>query len=110
LAGVQYVFANPKWLVVFAPTIYLTESKEIETFALLENKTPLSQKVKLYTRIQGLFNQNTVENVHERSYLYLRLGVNLRNLSYGIGANFDRYAPIKISKTNYGVFLKAELF
>lgn len=62
--------------------------------------------------MQGLYKCSTEDGKHERSYLYLRAGISIKNLSFGIGANLDKYGPPKnqIIKENYGVFTKADLF
>jgi hypothetical protein len=109
-AGIQYVYANRTWLAVIVPGFFLTSKREFETFALLEYKPQLNSKLKLYTRLQCLYNHNTVEAVHGRSYLYGRAGISLGNISFGFGANFDRYSPAKVSKWNLGGFVKADLF
>jgi hypothetical protein len=109
-AGMQYVYANRTWLAVIVPGFYLTSKREFETFALLEYKPQLSSKLKLYNRLQCLYNHNTVEAVHGRSYFYGRAGISLGNISFGLGANFDSYSPAKVSKRNFGGFVKADLF
>jgi hypothetical protein len=109
-AGVQYVFANRKVLFVAAPSVFLTESKNLEIFTKFEFKPDINPKIKLYTNLQGLLNRNTKENHHARSYFYSRIGLTQKGISYGLGANFDSYSPLKIRKNNFGVFVKADLF
>jgi hypothetical protein len=80
-----------------------------ETFALLENKPQLTDKLGLYTRVQGLYNHNTKQDFHDRSYLYLRAGLSIKKYQFGLGANFDRYGPFKINQENYGLFVRVEI-
>lgn len=108
-AGLQYLFANRQWLVVVLPRIDLRDDNNLETFALLEYKPPINQTLGLYTRVQGLYNQNTRQDFHDRSYLYTRVGITYRQFTLGVGANYDRYGPFQVSTAAYGAFLRAEL-
>jgi hypothetical protein len=47
--------------------------------------------------MQGLYNYNTKEEFHNRSYLYFRAGLSYQNYQFGLGAKFDRYGPMKVS-------------
>lgn len=109
-AGLQYTFANRQWLVVVLPRVDLRDDNNLETFALLEFKPPLGQTLGLYTRIQGLYNHNTRQDFHDRSYLYGRVGITYQQFALGVGANYDRYGPFRVSTATYGAFLRAELF
>jgi hypothetical protein len=108
-AGVQYLFANREWLFVLLPRFDLRDDFNFETFALLEYKPRLTDKLGLYTRVQGLYNHNTEQDFHDRSYLYLRAGLSIKNYQFGLGANFDRYGPFKVNGENYGLFVRVEL-
>ena len=109
-AGLTYTFANRTWLLVVLPRFDLTEDKNFETFGLLEYKPQLTDKLGLYTRIQGLYNYNTNFEFHDRSYVYLRAGLSYKSYQFGLGANFDTYGPRKIKEESYGLFVRAQLF
>ena len=53
-----------------------------------------------------LYNYNTKEEFHDHSYLYFRAALSYQNYQLGLGANFDRYGPMKISGDNFGLFLR----
>ena len=106
IAGLEYVLANQEILLVLTPTYHLSKSKNIEGLALIEYKPKLSETVKLYSRIQTLYNHNSEENHHERSYIQFRLGVGISNFQFGLATNLDYYGSAKILKENYGVFLR----
>lgn len=108
-AGIQYLFANRKWLLVVLPRIDLRDDFDFETFALLEYKPQFTKKLGLYTRAQGLYSHNTRQDFHARSYLYLRAGLSVKNYQFGFGANFDTYGPLKEKGQNYGIFVRVEL-
>lgn len=60
----------------------------------------------MYFRLQGLYNYNSRESHHERSYFDVRIGPSFKQFAFGAGANFDWYAAIKLYKENYGIFLR----
>jgi hypothetical protein len=109
-AGLQYVFANRKYLAVVLPRFDLTQTRNFETFALFEYKPMFTEKWGLYTRIQGLYNRNMKQEFHDRSYVYLRVGASYKNFQFGVGGNFDFYGPNRINENSFGGFVRAELF
>jgi hypothetical protein len=106
IVGLNYVFANREILLVITPTYHLSKSKNIEVLALIEYKPKLTDTLKLYSRFQTLYNHNSDENHHERSYIQLRLGLGVGNYQFGLATNLDYYGPTKVSKDNYGLFLR----
>ncbi|MGB3589162.1 MAG: hypothetical protein WBA23_21630 [Tunicatimonas sp.] len=108
-AGLNYVFGSRKWLFVLLPRFDLSDDYNFETFSLLEFKPPITKDIGLYTRIQGLYNHNTEQDFHDRSYLYFRVGLSYRKYQAGLGANFDRYGPGEIDTENYGLFIRAQI-
>lgn len=109
-AGLQYVFAKRNFLAVILPRIDLTQTKNFETFGLVEYQPKFNKEWGLYTRIQSLFNQNTQLNFHDRSYVWLRLGASYKNFQFGWGMNIDYYGPAKLNENSFGAFLRTELF
>ncbi len=108
-AGFQYSFVNSKWLFVFMPNFIFTKEKNIEVFSLVEYKPQITEKLKLYSRIQVLYNQTLSSNTHDRSYLQLRLGLDYKKFQAGFATNFDFYGSDRIFKDNFGVFLRTSL-
>ncbi|WP_051881950.1 hypothetical protein [Chryseobacterium soli] len=106
IVGLEYVFVNKEILLVLTPTYHLSKNKNIEGLALIEYKPKLTEKINLYTRFQTLYNYNSENNQHERSYMQFRLGVGISNYQFGLVTNLDYYGAAKILKENYGVFLR----
>jgi len=106
--GLQYVFANRKILALIVSGFYLTESHNFETLALIEFKPKFNNEWALYSRLQVLVSQNMEYDNHDRSYVYGRLGVSYKSVGFGLGTNLDWYGPAKISKENYGIFVRYE--
>jgi hypothetical protein len=107
--GIQYVFANSKWLFVVTPTLIFTTGNTGSLFSLLEYKPNLTEKLKLYSRVQGLYNHNIKFSTHERSYLQLRIGLEYKKYQFGLAGNLDYFGPSRFFKDNYGLFVRANL-
>ncbi len=103
--GLQFFSANPKWLFLFSPNLQLAPSINFETVGIVEYKPMLSKNVGLYSRFQGIYNQNLDDGAHERSLLYLRAGVALGKTSFGFGVNIDFYGLERAQEENYGLFI-----
>lgn len=109
-AGIMYTYANQEWLVVANPRVDLTKDTNAEVLALVEYKPQLNDKLKLYTRLQGLYTQNVSQDIHARSYIMARAGITLKDITFGVGANFDFYGPTKVTDQNIGGFVNINLF
>lgn len=107
--GLQYVYANPIWLLVITPTLVFTTDKTMSLLTILEYKPNLTNKLKLYSRVQGLYNQNIKFSEHERSYLQLRLGLDYKGYQFGLGGNLDYFGKNRAFKGNYGLFIRVNL-
>jgi len=108
-AGLQYVFANRKILALVLPRFDLTQTYNFELFGIVEYKPKFTKNWGLYSRVQGLYDHNTKQNFHDRSYIWLRLGVLYKNFQIGVGSNFDFYGPNKTNENSLGGFLRIEL-
>ncbi len=109
-AGLMYSYANKKWLVVVNPRADLLKNGVVEMFAMAEFKPPVSEKLQLYTRLQGLYTTSTSKLNHERSYGYIRAGITFKEFTFGGAANLDFYGPAAYFQGNYGGFIMVQLF
>lgn len=107
--GFQFLKASPDYLIVVFPTLNFKPGHAFETVALAEYKPKLSEKVRLYTRLQGLLVRDIEEGSHARSGLTLRAGLTFDKFTVGLGSNFDAYGPMKFEKSNHGLFLQMRL-
>lgn len=103
--GPQYVLAKRQLVIVVNGRYLLSSNHNLEGFALAEFKPSLNDKWSLYSRLQGFYSYNTKKESHDRSFFYLRLGLQKKNFSFGPAANLDQYGPDKKLKENYGVYL-----
>lgn len=110
-AGFMYSKNFKDFLLVVNPRLIgFSGSSIAEGFIMMEYKPGISENWNLYSRIQGLYSETIKDGGHARSYLMLRLGMSYQWVTFGAGANFDSYGPIKESKQNYGVFAAVRLF
>jgi hypothetical protein len=107
--GLQYVFANPKWLFVLTPNLIFSSGNTASFLSIIEYKPKLTDQLKLYSRVQGLYNHNIKSSSHERSYLQLRIGLEYKKYQFGLASNLDYFGPNHSFRDNYGVFVRANL-
>ncbi len=107
--GFQYLKASPDYLIVIFPTYNFRPGPALETVALAEFKPKLSDKIRLYTRLQGLIVQDVKNDVHARSGISLRAGLTFDKFTVGLGSNLDAYGPKKLEKSNHGLFIQMRL-
>ncbi|MFL5787246.1 MAG: hypothetical protein ACJ748_04275 [Flavisolibacter sp.] len=105
-AGIQYVYTRRTILLVIAPDISLTNSHNVEGVFVSEYRPELKRNISLYTHLQAFYNYEMKDKSHQRSYINTRLGLSFGLFTFGAGANFDWYGPLKIYKGNYGPFLR----
>ncbi|WP_445384750.1 hypothetical protein ACT6NV_12355 [Robiginitalea sp. IMCC44478] len=105
-AGFQFLTANPKWLFVVSPSIAFAENTSLQNIGIVEFKPRITNSLMLYTRVQGIFNINLDNTLHERSLLYLRTGLSFQKTSLGFGFNIDFYGPNKTRQKNFGIFIR----
>lgn len=110
-AGFLYSLNIHDFLLIVNPRfIGFSEKSIAEGMMLLEYKPTINKKWKGYSRVQALYSEAIKDGGHARSYLMLRLGVSYKLLTFGLGANWDRYGPLKESKQNVGIFAAIRLF
>jgi len=109
-AGLIYTYGNPEVFILANPRFDIAKNPNAELFALAEYKPKLTEKLNLYTKIQGLYCHNLGYDFHSRSYLWLRAGLTIKEFSFGLAGNIDFYGPAKHNENNLGIFLLVNLF
>lgn len=107
-AGLQFTYFKPKLLIVLNPGFEFNKSVASNTFGIVEWKPNLNPKMKLYTRIQGLYIYNLSDPEHQRSFIHFRLGLSRKTWVYGLGLNADFYGPNLYTVNNFGAFARFE--
>jgi hypothetical protein len=106
--GLQYVYSGKKLLFLFAPRVNIESDPSYDLMTIVQYKPEISDRLKLYTRLQMLNLFNSDGNI--RSYQWMRLGVELKGLQFGLAVNLDEYGPNPSVESNFGVFVRKEIF
>ncbi len=109
-AGAQYAYHTRTFMGFINSGFHLTETKNFETIAMLEYRPPINETWSVYSRLQGMYSQNTVDGTHDRSHIYGRLGLSYKTFSLGAAYNYDCYGPIHLTDSQFGVFVSALIF
>lgn len=107
--SISFSHINQTWMFLLTPYFQMLPTRNIETIGIIEFKPKLTENLRLYSRVQGLYNYNFAYNGHERSFLDFRLGLKINKFAFGVASNLDYYGPKKIFKENYGGFLKIDM-
>ncbi|WP_346858355.1 hypothetical protein [uncultured Draconibacterium sp.] len=104
-AGAQYGYHSKTFMGVINSGFHLTETQNFETLAIVEYRPPIKGAWSVYSRVQGLYSQNSEISKHDRSHFYARLGASYKTFSFGGAYNYDCYGPHKITDNQFGIFL-----
>lgn len=107
--GFEYFKASQIWLVNLVPGYFFMPDHYFEGVAIVEFKPKITQKLRLYSKLQGMWTWDISHDSHDRSFMVARLGVSINKYSIGIGSNIDRYGASKFKRENYGLFCKVLL-
>jgi hypothetical protein len=107
-AGLQYVYSAKKLLFLFAPRVNIESDPSYDFMTILQFKPQINDRVKLYTRFQMLNLFNSDGNI--KSYQWLRLGLEIKGIQFGLAVDFDEYGPNPSVENNAGLFLRKEIF
>jgi hypothetical protein len=103
--GPKHVYGSRKFLAVSILSYSVNGEHDLSFFGTYEFTPALSKTTSLFTKLQVLLNHSLGENQHNRSFLYLRIGLKQDSLNFGLGANLDQYGPDKKYTDNYGAFV-----
>jgi hypothetical protein len=107
-AGLQYVFSGKKLVFLCAPRVNIESEPSYDIMTIIQYKTPINDRVKLFTRMQALNLFDANGNI--KSYQWMRLGLEVKGIQFGLAANLDEYGPNPSLDTNLGVFIRKEIF
>lgn len=111
--GLDYVRTSPVWLLVVKQSVDLSPTHNLQSLFLVAYKPRFSKKLGLYSRVQGQYIENPRApegaGSHVLSYLFLRLGLDYRQVQFGLAANYNWISPRQQQQQdNYGVFVRKE--
>lgn len=105
-----YTYASPVWTVVLFPHVDLSSKPDVEMFGIAEYKPAITATLNFYSRIHGMYVYNPNTELHQKSGLALRAGINYREFTLGAGFSSDWYGPGKKNLNNLGMFVSIALF
>ncbi len=108
IVGAQYAYKSAGWLIAVVSSVNLSGETEYSQFTLLEYRRAVNENLKVYFRMQMLVT--TDFHKYNRGYQQFRLGSQLKDIQFGLAANFDQFNANTIKTTNYGVFVRTLIF
>jgi hypothetical protein len=107
-AGLQYIYSGEKFMVLVAPRINIESDPSYDVMTIFQYKPELNDHIKLFTRVQMLNLFGAGGNI--KSYQWFRVGVEIKGIQFGVAANMDEYGPNPSIDTNFGLFIRKEIF
>ena len=109
--SMTYTFISPAFIILISPAFQLLPNgeKNLEFISFAEFKPKLTEKIRLYTKAQYMYNHSFTFDAHDRSFAYFRLGLKINIISFGGACNLDYYGKDKFFKENYGGFIKFDI-
>ena len=107
-AGLQYIYSGQKLMVLIAPRINIESDPSYDVMTILQYKPEINDRIKLFTRIQALNLFGSDGNI--KSYQWMRIGLEIKGIQFGFAANLDEYGPNPQVETNFGLFVREEIF
>lgn len=108
IVGVQFAHSTDNFLFVVLPTVTITGKSNYEQFLLLEYRPKINEKIRGYFRTQFLINTDFTR--YNRGYQQIRLGLEKKNIRFGLATTFDQFNSSRITTSNYGVFMRYLIF
>lgn len=102
----QYFKKGKNTSILVYPRADLWSDPNLELMGFVEYKGMDRQNFNLYARLQCMTTWNSKE--HVRSYQYIRGGVSLDDVQFGLAANLDQYGSFATSYSSIGLFVRKE--
>jgi len=107
-AGMQYLYGSRKVFFLFAPRVNIEQDPSYSVMTILQYKPKINDKLNLFARIKLLNIFDNGGNI--KSYQWMRLGLDKKGIQFGLALNLDEYGPNPSISTNYGLFVRKEIF
>lgn len=107
--AVHLSYANPTWFLLLTPYYNFMPWSNVEVIAIAEYKPQLSEKLRLFSRLQGFYGHDFGKNEPERGMCYFRLGLSVQKYTFGLGGNIDFYRKTMPTVYNYGGFIRIDI-
>jgi hypothetical protein len=107
-AGLQYIYSGNGLMVLCAPRVNIERNPSYDIMTILQYNPKISDRLKLFTRVQllNLFD----DNGNMKSYQWMRFGLEVKGIQFGLAVNLDEYGPGPSVENNLGLFIRKEIF
>lgn len=102
--AVQFMVHKENLMLLAVPRMDLWQKPSYEIMGLLEYRPKLSEKCRMYSRVQ--FMNNFSKDTHNRSYQNFRIGIEKGKKQFGLALNIDEYGPEWTLISSYGLFVR----
>lgn len=104
-AGFNLTYFNEKGLFLnLFPTVEVQKNPNFELFGIINYSPRISENWKFYSQILFVTNFGTKE--HNISSQLVRVGLDYKDLQFGIGGNIREFSNQWVYSGNYGVFIR----
>jgi hypothetical protein len=107
-AGLQYIYVGKKLFFLFAPRVNIKSDPSYDIMTIIQYRPEINDRVKLYASLQMLNVFDKGGNI--KSYQWIRLGLEVKGIQFGLAADVDEYGPNPSATGNFGVFIRKEIF
>lgn len=108
--GLLYTYGKKDLFVLINPKYNIDNRSDLEVFGLVEYQPSITEKVRLYSRIQSDYNRTSKDNTHARSSYNFRLGVGYKEFTIGLATNLEYYGAAEVGYPSYGGFIGVKLY
>jgi hypothetical protein len=105
--GLGYGQKSNNFSITVNARISLIQHPDWEYFLGMQYNPPLSEKIRLYSRLQMRSAFNTAG--HIKGYQWFRVGMDAGGFQFGAAANLDEYGQSAKLFYNFGVFIRKDL-
>jgi hypothetical protein len=105
--GIQFSKRSNDLFFIIIPRVDVKKSGSYEVMTLLEYTPRITDRLRLYSRIQGMSNYTGSD--HNKSYQNLRVGVEIKQFQFGLAMNLDEYGDDARTYWNNGIFLRTKI-
>jgi hypothetical protein len=107
-AGLQYVYGGGKLFFLCAPRVNIESSLSYDIMTIIQYKPTINDHIRLFVKLQLLNLFDSGGNM--KSYQWMRLGLDIKGIQFGLAANLDENGPNPTIERNFGLFIRKEIF
>ena len=107
-AGIQYVIGGKNFLVILYPGIFISSSPSFYGINSFQFSPAINENLKLLLLAELLNVFSADGNI--LSTQWLRAGIEIKGVQFGLAVNFDEYGPNPALESNIGLFVRKEIF